>query len=180
MHLSATLTPELEVLRLPGVSGCPTGTDDSSEFLSDMSMIPLPRLKEFSLKRIVKSYTYNGAPEYANTQCMNRLLTWLFSGMPAVESFSFGHGESSMSKKDRATFTCPPLPGIGEILWPITLKHLQLQTLNLEHSTFNSNVEMPSLETVVLKKCGSNASSIIAGLARTHPNVLASENTSLW
>ena len=180
MYLSATLAPELEVLRLVAVSGCPTGTEDSSGFLSDMPMIPLPRLKEFSLKRIVTSFTYRSAPEYANTQCVNRLLTWLFSGMPAVESFSFGHGETSMSRKDSKSFPCPPLPGIGEIVWPISLKHLELQTLNLEHSTFDSNADMSSLETVVLRKCGSNASSIIAGLGRTHPNVRASEKTSLW
>lgn len=180
LHLSATFAPELEVLRLVYVSGCPTGTEDSSGFLSDMPMIPLPRLKDFFLKRIVTDFTYRSAPEYANTQSVNRLLTWLFSGMPAVESFSFGHGETGMTRKDSATFSCPPLPGIGEIVWPITLKHLELRTLNLEDSTFNSNADMTSLETVVLKKCGSNASSIIASLGRTHPNVLASEKTSLW
>lgn len=158
--------------------GCPTGDVSSPPTFLSERMVSLPRLKEFSLSRIVKSFAYRTAPMYASTETVYRLLTWLLEGMPNVESFSFRHGETTMTRKDEATFQCPPLPGIvppnAEILWPSSLKHLQLQTLNLDPLTF-SNTEMPSLKTALFKKCGPNVDNILEGLRRTHPNVQASE-----
>ena len=89
----------------------------------------------------------------------------LLAGMPSVETFAFRHGTTrigSMSRVDEKSFRYPPLPSIvppGEtILWPRTLKHLELSNLDLETSAFASNMEMPeSVETILLKDCGNNA-----------------------
>ena len=171
-----TFAPELEVLRIETVSGCPTGAP-SDIFLGPFlpsPLTPLPRLKDFSLGRIVTSFAYRNAPTYASTDNVNRLLTWLLNGMPIIETFSFAHGTTSMTSKDMRTFTIPPLPGIGEIVWPTTLKHLQLRSLSLESSAFD-NADFPSLESVVLKNCGSNVRDIFDGFGRTHPHVKTSD-----
>lgn len=95
--------------------------------------------------------------------------------MPAVESFSFGHGTSSMTRKDQKKFSYPSLPGIvpsgAEVMWPHTLKHLSLSSFDLGADTFTANTEFPSLKTLELRSCGGNVDTIINGLRRTHPNV---------
>jgi len=174
-----TVCPELEVLRLAAASGCPTGA--STDFLLGPflpnPMVSLPRLKEFSLGRIVENFTYRSAPNYASTETVNRLLTWLLVGMPNVQKFSFSHGTTHMTRKDEKTFSYPVFPGIGEIVWPTSLKHLKLRNLALESSAFE-NADLPSLESLKLSSCGTNMGSIIDGLGRSHPDVEATEDRS--
>jgi hypothetical protein len=92
--------------------------------------------------------------------------------MPAVEIFSFGHGEKSMTRKD--INSAPPLPGIvpqgRQIIWPSTLRNLSLSFFTLAADTF-TDANIPSLKTLQLKKCGNNVDTIINGLHFTHPNV---------
>ena len=121
------------------------------------------------------------------TEDINRILTWLLAGMPAVESFSFGHGETSMTRKDEKTYSYPSLPGISppggvEVMWPHTLKHLSLSCFSLGTDTFTANTEFPSLKTLELKKCGGNVDTIMNGLRSTHPNVAVTkiEQSSRW
>jgi len=117
---------------------------------------------------------------------VNRLLNWFLAGMPAVESFSFTHGESFMSKKDEKKYSYPSLPGIApyyggeELMWPHTLKHLSLESFSLEANTFTENTELPSLKTMTLKRCGGSVDTIISGLRRTHPMVEVTKIESRW
>ena len=98
-----------------------------------------------------------------------------------METFSFGHGTTNMTRADEKTYSYPPLPGIvpsgGEISWPHTLKHLKLSNLALGTSTFTSNaMEMPALESILLKNCGNNVNTIINSLRNTHPGVDVKSN----
>ena len=106
---------------------------------------------------------------------MNRLLTWLLAGMPAVERFSFAHGETSMTRKDEKMISYPSLPGIvppgAEVMWPHTFKQLSLSSFYLAADTFTANTEFPSLKSLELKRCGGNVDTIINGLRSTHHNV---------
>ena len=108
---------------------------------------------------------------------MHRLITWLLAGMPNVETFSFGHGTASMTRKDEKQFSYPPLPGIvppgGELVWPESLKHLKLADLKLRTSDFTSNrMEISStLESLVLKNCGNNVDAIVDHLRSNQPGV---------
>ena len=117
---------------------------------------------------------------------MNRILSWLLAGMPAVEKFSFGHGKASMTRKHEKLYSYPSLPGIvhddGQVMWPHTLKHLSLSCFSLGTETFTANTELPSLETLQLTECGGNVDAIINGLRSTHPNVEATkiEKSSRW
>ncbi|KAL7498031.1 hypothetical protein ACHAWT_005986 [Skeletonema menzelii] len=198
--------PELEVLRLGSVqrpSGRPISSAlmglgesfDGNELLSLMGdpaeralaspMTCLPRLKEFAVGRLVDSFAYGGPPRYATTEEINRLLSWFISGMPAVESFSFTHGETSMSKKEEKKHCYPSLPGIvsyggEELMWPHSLKHLSLSSFYLEADTFTENTQFPSLTSLKLTRCGGNVDTIINGLRRTHPNVEVTKVESRW
>lgn len=117
---------------------------------------------------------------------VNRILSWLLAGMPAVEKFSFGHGKASMTRKHEKLYSYPSLPGIvhddGQVMWPHTLKHLSLSCFSLGTNTFAANTELPSLETLQLTECGGNVDTIINGLRSTHPNVEATkiEKSSRW
>lgn len=93
-----------------------------------------------------------------------------------MESFSFTHGETYMSKKEERQYSYPPLPGIKsyggeELMWPHSLEHLSLSFFSLEPDTFTENTEFPSLTSLKLNWCGGNVDTIINGLRRTHPNV---------
>ena len=175
------VAPELEVLKLVAVSGVPTGTEPDiihmlwPAFIAQ-PMEALPRLKEFSLGRIIKDFCYRTAPKYASTENVNSFLTWLLAGMPQVEKFSFGHGRSSMTRKDESTFSYPDLPGIGDVIWPTSLKYLRLRNLALESSAFE-NADLPSLQTLKLSSCGSNVGTIIDSIGRSHPDVEASDES---
>ena len=121
----------------------------------------------------------------ATTEEINRLLSWFLSGMPAVESFSFTHGETSMSKKEEKKHCYPSLPGIvsyggEELMWPHSLKHLSLSSFYLEADTFTENTQFPSLTSLKLTRCGGNVDTIINGLRRTHPNVEVTKVESRW
>ena len=174
LSLSGTLAPELEVLRVEGAGGVPRNAAFFEEFYPD-AMVQLPRLKEFSLGRIVESFVHGRSPSYASTETVNRLISWLLASVPIVETFCLGHGRSSMTRKNEKEYSYPPLPGIGDIVWPTSLKHLVLTDLELEPSVFN-NTDFPSLKTIKLKRCGSSMTHIIEGLARTHPSVQASQS----
>ncbi len=122
-------------------------------------------------------------PSDATTEEVNRLLCWFLVGMPALESFSFTHGTTSMSKKDSKIYFCPPLPGIKtyggeEIMWPRSLKRLSLWHFSLQPDTFTENAEFPSLTSLKLNWCGGNVDTIINGLRRTHPNVEVTKKES--
>ena len=177
--------PELEVLKLEMATGVPTVTADHQAvgiptFLTDCEavflrepMSELPRLKEFGLGSLVDRYIFGRAPRAATTAMVNRILSWLLSGMPKVECFTFGHGESEMSNKDAKIYKVPSLPGIGggddasAIPWPATLKDLCLDTLVLEKNAFKS-VELPALETLFLKGAGPHMEEIVQAMKATH------------
>ena len=121
----------------------------------------------------------------STTEEVNCQLSWLLAGMPAVESFSFTHGETSMSKKEEKKHSYPPLPcivsyGGGELMWPHSLKHLSLSSFYLEADTFTENTEFPSLSSLKLTRCGGNVDTIINNLRRTHPNVEVTKVESRW
>jgi hypothetical protein len=134
--------PEMEVLRLAAVAG-PIVTRQFAQVVNpdlvlSSPMTSLPRLKKFSVGRLVASYAHSSAPKCecifmcgdfciifylcideslhpsldASTEEVNRLLTWFLAAMPAVESFAFAHGETDMTKKVKKMFSCPSLPGI--------------------------------------------------------------------
>jgi len=176
--------PELEVLKLVMATGIPTQAADesvppSAAFLSE-SMTELPRLREFGIGSLVKGHIWSAAPRYATSATVHGILSWLLTGMPRVESFEFGHGETHMSQKDQKVHKFPTLPGIGGggggdgdmhlLSWPGTLKNLRLDTLILEKDAFQS-VHMPALETFFLKGAGPNMEHIVRGMAATHDHL---------
>ena len=176
--------PELEVLQLEMATGIPTVSADNQAagiptvvaeyeavFLRE-PMRELPRLREFGLGSVVQRYVFGAAPRNATTATVNRILSWLLAGMPKVESFAFGHGESQMSNKDAKIYKTPSLPGIGgddatALHWPATLKDLRLDTLVLEKDAFRS-VQLPALETFFLKGAGPHMEEIVRGMKATH------------
>jgi len=172
--------PELEVLNLAMATGIPASSATESiptpaTFLSK-PMTELPRLKEFGVEAIVKRHIWQAAPRYATTSTVNRFLSWLLAGMPQVESFNFGHGETNMSQKEQKVYKFPTLPGIGggdddmSLFWPSTLKKLSLDALLLEKDAFKS-VHMPALETFLLKGCGPHMGDIVQGMTANHQNL---------
>lgn len=145
----------------------------------DVSFLPVFELRDFS-KSCALLLLY---PLDATTEEVNRLLRWFLAGMPAVESFSFTHGKTYMSKKDEKIYSYPPLPGIKsyggeELMWPHSLKHLSLSFFSLQPDTFTENTEIPSLTSLKLNWCGGNVDTIINGLRRTHPNVEVTKKES--
>ena len=172
--------PELEVLKLVIATGVPTQAANESiptpaTFLSE-PMTELPRLKEFGIDGLVKRHVWQAAPRYATTSTTNRIISWLLAGMPKVESFEFGHGETYMSQKEQKIYQAPTLPGIGggdgplALLWPPTLKKLRLDTLILEKDAFKS-VRLPALEMLQLEGAGPNMMDIIDGMKKTHDHL---------
>lgn len=172
--------PELEVLKLAMATGIPASAANESiptpaTFLGE-PMTELPRLREFGVDAIVKRHVWQAAPRYATTSTVNRILTWLFAGMPKVEAFEFGHGETYMSQKEQKVYKYPTLPGIGggdgemSLFWPSTLKTLRLDTLIVEKDAFKS-VHMPALETLFLKGCGPHMVDIVQGMAANHSHL---------
>ena len=175
--------PELEVLRLNLATGIPTQAAGGAfptpaTFLSE-AMTELPRLREFSVGGLVKEHIWSAAPRYATSATVHRILSWLLAGMPRVESFEFGHGETSMSNKDQKVHKTPTLPGIGcgggedggmSLFWPSTLKTLCLDTMIVEKDAFKS-VHLPALETFFLKGCGPDMVDIVQGMAANHSHL---------
>ena len=170
--------PELEILKLEIATNIPTVTAENEamptpNFFLSLPMMELPRLREFGLGSLVKEYIFSAAPRHATTETVNRILSWLLAGMPKVESFAFGHGESHMSNKDAKIYKVPSLPGIcgGDdataLHWPATLKDLRLDTLVLEKDAFKS-VQLPALETFFLKGAGPHMEEIVRGMKATH------------
>lgn len=172
--------PELEVLKLAMATGIPASSASESlptpaTFLCE-PMTELPRLKEFGVDAIVKGHVWQSAPRYATTSTINRILTWLLAGMPKVEAFEFGHGETYMTKKEQKVYKFPTLPGIGggdggmSLFWPSTLKTLRLDALIVEADAFKA-VHMPALELFHLKGCGPHMEDIARGMAANHSHL---------
>lgn len=172
--------PELEVLRLVMATGIPYQAANESvptpvTFLSE-PMVELPRLREFCIDGLVKRHVWQAAPQYATTSTTHRIISWLIAGMPKVESFELGHGETYLSQKEQKVYQYPTLPGIGggdgpmALMWPPTLKTLRLDTFNLEKDTFKS-VSLPALEMLQLKGAGPHMMEIIDGMKKTHDHL---------
>ena len=193
--------PELEVLKLEMATGLPTVSADDqavgvptavaeceASFLAFLRepMKELPRLRDFDLGSVVERCVFGAAPRNATTATVNRILSWLLAGMPKVESFAFGHGESRMSSKDAKIYKTPSLPGIGgdnatALHWPATLKDLRLDTLLLEKDAFKSD-HLPALETLFLKEAGPHMEDIVRGMKATHKHLTLGicRNTSTY
>jgi hypothetical protein len=134
-------------------------------------MTTLPRLKFFSLDRIVKQHSwYTANPECASSDTVAHILSWLFDAMPGIEAFSFGHGEMDMTKKERSLYAVPTLPGVGNPSWPRTLRRLHLQYLNLEPNALAA-ADLPALEKATLDFCGPSMIAAIQGLRRRHEHL---------
>lgn len=167
--------PELEVLKLEVVTGTPTSppsipTSTPVTFLSN-PIATLPRLRVFSLDRVAKRLSFDKQLEYASSETVAHILSWLFDAMPVIEDFSFGHGKISMSKKERSVFAVPTLPGIGNPSWPCTLRKLHLRELYIEPNALVS-ADLPALEKATLEFCGPNMIAAIQGLHRRHEHLV--------
>lgn len=150
--------PELEVLKLPTVADKDMAAVLPAS-IQNAAMIPLPKLKTFSVGRILPPSPYPVAgPVYASTDTVSRVLSWLLAGMPAIEEFSFGHGRYASLSTD--TSSPPALPGIGSGLTecPRTLRRLRFSHLDIAPmSLLTSGINPGTIESITLECCGEYA-----------------------
>ena len=151
--------PELEVLKLPVVADKDMAAVLPAS-IQNAAMIPLPKLKVFSVGRILppSPYPVVAGPTYASTDTVSRVLSWLLAGMPAIEEFSFGHGRYASLGTD--TSSPPALPGIGNGLTecPRTLRRLRFSHLDIEPmSLLSSGINPGTIESITLECCGEHA-----------------------
>ena len=108
----------------------------------------MPNLKTCAINQVIpQSSEVGNIPVSTNT--VSNMLKWLLQGMPAIESFTFGHGDTGLTS----------FPGIGNGLehCPKTLRKLCLRELNIEPTALSSSsIDLDVIESITLENCGDN------------------------
>ena len=146
--------PNLEVLKLPAVLyrfGDITTLPWDANF-SDMNL--LPRLRECVIHRIVPfSWT---PPIIFYSSDIEYVIGWLFRGMPALETFTFGHGRMWDQSDPECHMLESQLPETPAELenCPSSLRNLHLKDFRVtKKSSMSLYFYTDQLETITLTGC---------------------------
>ena len=148
------ICPELEVLKLSKLSGLPTKMypakynrdpiifDTLPEYFLSQPLQVLPRLKTFHVRKVIEDYRLR----YFNSDSVQRLLPWLFAGMPVLEDLYLGVCPMYMTKKEKKIYRFPQAPSLGRALstLPPTIQQLTLKSINIDKTEFVETLTPPS------------------------------------
>lgn len=147
----ARYCPKLEVLELPAVFEGGNGYEDDDElgaFGGNVKMKTLRNLRVCKIDTIIISYELqrtHGTTKAYSTESVGRIINWLLNGMPMLEEFSFGHGQTDGQ---------PPRLSENCLVSSSRLRKLHLKDFCImTPCLISSGIDGDEVESIVLEMC---------------------------